>query len=271
MGDDIRLGRMVLDVRMNRNMSQEAVAARANVSRGTVSRLERGLASDLSVAALRAISRALEMPSMVALGWRTPELERIRDRLHAAMVEEVASLLSGLGWEIVPESSFNHFGERGAADILAWHSSARALLIVEAKTRLWDLQAMLVALDRKRRVFPGLVERDRGWRPGAVGVILAMPEMSTHRHVVERHRATFAAAFPQRQRDVAAWLADPRSDLRGLWFLPIERRNDIGKRFGRRRASKRRSAGVRTAQSAPVGAKSRSKGPNPPDSSARNP
>jgi hypothetical protein len=43
-----------------------------------------------------------------------------------------------------------------------------------------------------------------------------MPEMSTHRHVIERHAATFTAALPQRQVEVRHWLAHPAGSLRGI-------------------------------------------------------
>jgi transcriptional regulator with XRE-family HTH domain len=255
MADDVQLGRMVQDLRLSRNMSQEDVADRAGVSRGTVSRLEHGIVDCMTVGALRTISGALSMPSIVKLGWRAPELERLRDRLHAALVEDVAARLGAVGWEVVPEYSFNHFGERGSADLLAWRAAARALLIVETKTRLWDLQALLNSLDRKRRLVPEVVARDRGWRPLAVGVVLVLPEMSTHRHVVERHAATFKAALPHRQVEVRHWLAEPLGDLRGLWFLPIAHQDDIGQRSRRLRASKRRGGGAmasRHSQNRPI-------------------
>ena len=227
---------MVRDVRLSRNLCQSDVAARAGVGRPTVSRLERGLVDGMSVGSLRAISRALEMPSLVSLGWRSPETDRLRDRLHAAMVEQVVALLGPLGWVVAPEHSFNHFGERGSADILAWHIASGVILIVETKTRLWDLQDLLVTLDRKRRLLPELAARQFGWRARAVGVVLVLPEMSTHRHVIARHVATFHAALPQRQREVRDWLAEPAGNLRGILFLPIAHHDDIGQRSRRRRA-----------------------------------
>ncbi len=239
---------MVQSLRLSRNLSQEDVADRAGVSRGTISRPEHGIVDCMTVGVMRAISGAMSMPSIVTLGWRAPELQGLRDRLHASMVEEVATTLGLVGWEVVSECSFNHFGERGSADLLAWRAASQALLIVETKTRLWDLQAMLAALDRKRRLLPGLMARDRGWQPRAVGVVLVLPEMSTHRHLVERHSATFGAAFPQRQVEVRNWLAQPLGDLRGLWFLPIAHQGDIGQRSRRLRASKPGGGGAPTSK-----------------------
>lgn len=239
MGDDIRVGRVVQALRVTRNLRQEDVAARAGVSRPTVSRLERGLVDGMTVGSLRAISRALRMPPLVVLGWRSPEVDRLRDRLHAAMVEDVVSILNAMGWETRPEHSFSHYGERGSVDVLAWHAAAKALLVVETKTRLWDLQDLLSTLDRKRRLLPGLAASEFGWQARVIGVVLVLPEVSTHRHVVDRHAATFRAALPQRQREVRGWLAAPAGNLRGVLFLPISHDDDVGQRAGRRRAPKR--------------------------------
>lgn len=236
MSDDVAVGRMVRDLRVTRNLRQVDVAARAGVSREAVSRLERGLIDGLTVSTLRAISRALEMPPIAILGWRSPELERLRDRTHAAMVESFARLLVRHGWQLAPEMSFNHYGERGSADILAWHPERRALLIVEIKTRLWDLQDTLSTLDRKRRVLPAAIRDQLGWEARALGVVLVLPELSTHRHVVARHEITFGTALPQRQLEVRNWLREPNGRMRGLLFLPISHLGDIGRRSLRKRA-----------------------------------
>jgi hypothetical protein len=183
-------------------------------------------------------------------------------------VEHVVSTLGGLGWETAPEHSFNHYGERGWADVLAWRPAERALLVVETKTRLWDLQDTLGALDRKRRLLPDIAARELDWRARAVGVVLVLPELSTHRHVVERHSATFHAALPARQVEVRNWLSSPTRDLRGLWFLPIANVGDIGQRSWRRRASKRRRVALVKPKPSPKqpnpGDPARS-GPNPTD------
>jgi transcriptional regulator with XRE-family HTH domain len=226
--DDFRIGRIVRDVRVSKNLRQSDVAARAGVSREMVSRLERGLVDGMTVANLRAVSRAVQMPSIVSLGWRGPEIDRLRDVEHAALVEAVARALVGFGWEMVPEYTFSEFGERGAVDGLFWHPAHRSLLIGEIKTRIWDLQGLLSTLDRKRRLIPGLLCRERAWRPKGVGVVLAMREKSTHRHLIERHATIFSAALPARQLEVRRWLETPSGDLRGIWFLPDS--HEIGTR-----------------------------------------
>ena len=242
--DDVSVGRAVRAVRLSHNLRQSDVAARAGVSRQAISRLERGLVDGMTVRTLRALSRALAMPSVVSLGWRSPELERLTDRVHAALVEEVSLYLETRGWTLSPEHSFNHYGERGSVDILAWHAAHDALLVVEVKTRIWDVQDLLTTMDRKLRLLPGIAARRWGWRATTAGMLLVLPDLSTHRHVIERHAATFRAALPDRQHRARAWLADPAGRLRGIWFLPISHQNDIGTRALRRRASKRGGRGV---------------------------
>jgi hypothetical protein len=194
-----------------------------------LSRLERGLVDNFNIAHLRAISRALEMPSIVSLGWRGPEIDRLRDKDHAALVEALGRALVDAGWELVPEYTFNHFGEKGAVDSLAWHPAGRSIFIGEIKTRIWDLQDLLSTLDRKRRLIPELLRRERGWRPESVGVALVIEEKSTHRHLIERHSATFRAAFPQRQVEVRRWIESPAGDMRGILFLPNSHQANIRK------------------------------------------
>jgi transcriptional regulator with XRE-family HTH domain len=243
-GDDYQLGRIVRDVRLSRGLRQEDVAARGGMSRETVSRLERGLVDGITVGNLRSVSRALEMPSMVNLGWRGPEVDRLRDKEHAALVEAVAETLSDSGWVNVSEYTFNFYGERGSVDGLAWHPARRALLIGEIKTRIWDLQDLLSTVDRKRRLVPELLRRERGWRAEAIGVVLVLPEKSTHRHLIERHAAIFDGAFPHRQIHVRRWLAAPDGELNGIWFLPNSHQNGTEKRSKVRK----RPTGTREAE-----------------------
>jgi transcriptional regulator with XRE-family HTH domain len=167
---------MVRELRQARGLRQMDVADRAGVVCETVSRLERGELEGMTVGTLRALSRALRMPPIVSLGWRHPEIDQLRDKRHAAMVEAVVAELQGKGWEAAPEHSFSHFGERGPVDTLGWHAESRTLLVVEVKTRIWDVQDTLSTLDRKRRLMPVLASRDRGWNAASVGVLLVLPK-----------------------------------------------------------------------------------------------
>ena len=181
---------------------------------------------------------------MVDLSWRGGQLDRLLDARHASLVEQVMAILESLGWERVGEYTFNHFGEKGTVDILAWNAARRALLIIEIKTEIVDLQDLLSTLDRRARLVPMLVARERGWSPLTVGVVLVMAEGSVTRAAVGRHRSTFGAALPCRNVEVRRWLRDPvPPGLRGVWFLPpIHRRTLMETRGGPRRIRATRTA-----------------------------
>lgn len=137
------------------------------------------------------------------------------------MVDAVVARLADAGWETMVEFSFNHYGDRGSVDVLAWHADRRALLVVETKSRLANLQETCRSLDTKVRVVPRLAELARGWRPAVVGVVLVAQESSRERGAVARRAAIFASSFPARNLEIREWLDRPSRPLRGLWFLRI--------------------------------------------------
>lgn len=209
------------------------MARRAGVSQTRVSELERGNITRLSHDAVTRIAAVVEVLITLEARWRGSDGERLLDRRHAELVERVVRELQYAGFETVVEYTFNHFGERGAADIVGWHAPSRSLLIVEVKTRLVDLQETLSTLGRKVRIIPKLVVADRGWQPTSVSYILAVPDLSSLRRVVDRHRSVFDSAFPQRSLQVRGWLRSPAGQsLRGAWFL-----SDSGVAAGRRRST----------------------------------
>lgn len=152
--------------------------------------------------------------------WRGGELPRLVDARHAALVEQVVAHLSACDWSAVVEYTFNHFGEKGAVDVVGWRAAERALLVMEVKTELDNLQNMLSVLDRKARLVPQLVAAERGWRAKVVGVVLVMPDGSTLRDGVARFAATFATTLPSGNVEVRHWVARPGpAPLRGRWFV----------------------------------------------------
>ena len=118
------------------------------------------------------------------------------------------------------EYTFNHFGERGSVNIVAWHPSRRALLIVEVKTRLLDVQELLATFDRKCRIVPSLLRRQRAWNPVIIGRLLVVADGTSQRRVVRAHAHTFEATLPDSARRVRSWLRDPVHPLAAIWFVP---------------------------------------------------
>jgi len=120
-------------------------------------------------------------------------------------------------WILAPEVSFSIYGERGVIDILAWHPGRRALLVIELKTDLADMNELVGTFDRKRRL-AGEVAAKRGWDPVSVSAWLIVASSRTSRRRVEAHRAMLQGTVPNDGRAIARWLRDPVGSVSGLSF-----------------------------------------------------
>lgn len=217
--DDSKAGRLVATVRRHLRLRQVDVGRLANVDQKVVSLIERGLLARVSVEKFRRVCAVLEIDPALDLRWRGGLGDRLIDRGHAGLVELVASILRDGGWTVIPEYSFNVFGERGSVDVLAWHPERLVLLIIEVKTRVTDLQAMLMSMSRKVRVVPGEVEEERGWARRGMGRLVVMADTRANRSMVAAHRAIFDSTFPGRTAETRRWLNAPGGDYAGLMFL----------------------------------------------------
>ena len=218
---DRQVGRLLAAVRQHLRLRQIDVGEAADVDQKVVSLLERGMLTRVSVDKFRRVCAVLEIEPVLDLRWRGGLGDRLIDRQHALVVEAVAAELRRLGWEVLPEFTFNVYGERGSVDVLAWNVAARALLIVEVKTRLTDLQQLLMSMSRKVRLVPPLVAEERGWKRAALGHVVVIIDSRANRSTVTRHDATFAATFPGRTVAVRSWVRAPAGDMAGLWFLAL--------------------------------------------------
>ena len=138
---------------------------------------------------------------------------------HAAMHEAAAAQLGSAGWTVSSEVTFSIYGERGAIDVLAWHPQTRSLLVVELKTTIIDVQELLAAVDRYRRLAPRIA-RERGWDAVAVSVWVALRDRRTNRSRLAAHAAVLRNALPADGRSIHAWLRHPSGSIAGLSFLP---------------------------------------------------
>jgi transcriptional regulator with XRE-family HTH domain len=217
--DDVRLGSVFRTLRVRRGWRQEDLGQASGVSRGVISRLERGHLGSLSVATLRRVAAALEARVDLTARWRAGELDRLLDAGHAALVGAViARLIGSGGWTAAPEVSFAIYGERGSIDVLAWHSTRRVLLVIEVKTELTDLQALLSTTDRKRRLALR-IGAERGWAADRVGLWVVVGDTRTNRRRLAQHHGLLRAAYPDDGRRVAAWLRDPGQAIAAFSFL----------------------------------------------------
>ena len=239
--------------RQRKHWRQADLARAAGVSRALVAVAESGALERLTIRSARQIATPLEIRLPFAPRWNGGEADRLRDRDHARLVEEVTTVLRRYAWTALVEYTFSHYGERGSIDVVAWHEASGVLLVVEVKTRIYNVQGMISSIDRKARLAGQLLRGERGWIPQAVARLVVVPELTANRRVVSEHVSLFQAAFPARSREVRTWLRRPASALSGLWFLSSANRiGGIRVSVGRQRVritrhDRHRSADARSA------------------------
>jgi transcriptional regulator with XRE-family HTH domain len=239
--DDIEVGRRFRAVRTHKGWRQQDLAEIAGVSRTVISRIEHGRFEEMTLGSCRRVARALDMRIDLVVRWRGGDLDRMVNARHAALHESAALTLANLdGWTAAPEVSFNVYGERGAIDILAWHAGRQALLVVELKSEIVDVQGLLGAVDRYRRLAPRIA-RERGWAPATVSTWVAVAAGRANARSVAAHRTVLKNAFPTDGRRLAAWLRDPIGRLDALTFMPYARRVSAGRDLATPRRVRRRS------------------------------
>jgi transcriptional regulator with XRE-family HTH domain len=235
--DDRRVGRIVREVRIRRAWRQRDLAQAAGVSQALISRIERGRFGRMSLTRLRNVGDVLDIRISLDRWWRSGNVDRLLDRGHAALVDHVVASLRGDGWVTRVEVTFNHFGERGSADVVAWHPQERILLIVEVKTMIGDIQATAGTFERKVRILPEVLLAEVGWRARSVARLLVIAETHANRVVIREHPAIFDAIWPARTSETRRWLRRPstapdgdRRGFGGVWFLPFERTGAVAAR-----------------------------------------
>lgn len=243
--DDQRFGAALRAVRHRRGLRQEDVGRLAGVHRSTISRLERGHFHALSWRAITAVGAALDVRVELLPRYRGGELDRLLNARHSALHESVARfLVRWPGWEAVPEVSFSIYGERGVIDILAYHATGRAVLVIELKTVIVDVQELVGTFDRKRRLALRIA-RERGWDARIVGGWVIVEGTRTNRRRIVGHRQMLRSAFPADGRVIRAWLAEPSAGVSGLstWPVTVTR----GAARGRQRIAAQRLPATRGA------------------------
>jgi transcriptional regulator with XRE-family HTH domain len=216
-------GGVIRAVRIRDRLRQADVAAGAGVSRGTISRIERGHVGEVTIGALDRTARFLGIRLDLVPRWRGGELDRLLNADHAALLEAVSRRFSRLaGWVAIPEVTFSIYGERGSIDLFAWHELTRSLLVIELKTAIVDIHDLLMTLDRKRRL-ARQIARNRGWDPISVSVWVAVSDTATNRRRVAMHEVALRTVLPARGAGVARWLGTPSGSTAALSFLSYGR------------------------------------------------
>jgi transcriptional regulator with XRE-family HTH domain len=223
--DDQRFGSAMRSIRIRRGLRQVDVARLAGISDSLVSRMERGHLDSVTLATIRAVAKALDVRVDLTPRWRAGDLDRLLNARHSELHELVARHIAQLpAWVAQPEVSFAVYGERGIIDILAWHPGGRALLVIELKTDIADVNELVGTVDRKSRLAVRIAV-ERGWingrePPPTVSIWVIVAEGPTNRRRVQAHSAMLRAAFPSDGRAIAGWLRNPVRPMRALSFWP---------------------------------------------------
>jgi len=220
--DPVRVGRSIRVLRHRLGWRQEDLAERAGVAQQTVSDIERGRATTVALPRLIRVAAALDADLDLVVRWRGGALDRLLDERHAALCAATARRVRAVGYEVLLETSYSFYGERGSVDVLGWDASRSAIVIIEVKTELTSIEATLRKHDEKIRL-GSKIARERFGRPTPVVVgLLVLPDDSTTRRRVERQRQVLDGAYPLRGHAGWASLAAPASSPRptkGLVFL----------------------------------------------------
>ena len=214
-------------VRLRKGWRQEDLAARCGVSRSAISRIERGQIGRCSLDTIRRVGAALEVRVVVTPSWRGADVDRLLAAGHSAMHELLAESIGQLpGWVFRPEVSFAVYGERGIIDILAWHEPTRSLLVIELKTEIADVNALVGVVDRKRRL-AAVASAQFGWRPTSVSVWVVVRRSSTNDRRIRDHRRMLRAAFPDDGHRMRAWLRRPGGAVAALSTVELGARGAV--------------------------------------------
>ena len=204
-------------------------------SRAAVSRIERGGLRGVPVGVVERLADALGASIELTVRWQGEQMDRLIDAGHARLQEQAAVLLASNGWLVRSEVSFNHFGDRGRVDVLAFHPSARTLIVVEVKTAIGDLQETLGRVDVKARLGATLAAA-AGWDvPQAVVPALVIADRRAARRTVAQHETLFTR-YSIRGRAAVAWIRHPRGPAPAglLWFANLPNSHGVSVTRGRR-------------------------------------
>lgn len=212
-----RFGATFRAVRTKRGWRQIDVAARADVHRSVISAIERGHLERVSIGTILVIARVMEIHVTLSARWHAGDLDRLIAGRHGRLHESVARWFETElpAWILAPEVSFSIFGERGIIDILAWHPGHRALLVIELKTDIVDVNGLLGTMDQRRRL-ARQIARDRGWDALTVSTWVLVAGGRTNRARLAAHRSMLRNAFPVDGRTMAAWLRRPDRSVHAL-------------------------------------------------------
>ncbi|MFI5226963.1 MAG: helix-turn-helix domain-containing protein [Candidatus Limnocylindrales bacterium] len=201
-----RLGGEVRRARLDRRLSQRAIAARAAVGQMTVSRLERGFGGGLTLDSWQRVALALGRPLRVELtrgAYDTPV-----DAGHLVVQELLLRLARETGRNRRFELPTRPADPARSVDVCIRDDRQRVLILAEAWNRLDDIGGAARSTARKVADAADLAAAigadDGPYRVAAVWVLRAT---ARNRGLVRRYPDVFATRFPGSSRHWVGALA----------------------------------------------------------------
>ena len=215
------VARAVRELRRRRRWRQADLAARAGVSRQVISRIECNELRAVRIGTIARVLHALDASADLTVRWRGEALDRLFDSAHAELVNRCVTQLRERGWLTRVEVSFNHFGDRGRVDVLAFDPGTRTVMVVEAKSAIGDEQETHGRLDVKARLGK-IIAESVGWDAAVVLPALVLADSRLSRRIVREHGSAFSR-FDMRGRKALAWLSRPVGTVPMglLWFVDV--------------------------------------------------
>jgi transcriptional regulator with XRE-family HTH domain len=210
---DQALARAIRTARTETGWSQAVLAHRLGVSQSMISRLETAqtacIDAELASRAMRTLGIRVTFDGRtLGLAGRREQ----RDVVHAACSAYVARRLRLAGWEVAVEVEVGSGRSRGWIDILAYRASDRTLPLIEIKTEIHDVGALLRTVGWYRREASAAARR-LGWRPARLASGLMLLASAADDENVRRQLGLLSEVFPDGATGLARLIAAPAGTI----------------------------------------------------------
>ena len=111
--DDERLAQLLPLLRKRMGLTQAQLAVAAGIPRDDIWHMEAGRAAEVRLSRIRRVMEAVDGRARLSLWWHGAAADRLLDERHAALGLIVTTRSQALGWMVLPEVTFQRFGERG--------------------------------------------------------------------------------------------------------------------------------------------------------------
>jgi hypothetical protein len=188
----------------------------ARMTPSAVHRVETGRPASLDSYGLLGVALGLR-PELQFSDPRRANASQATDDVHAWMGDAEAKQLLQFGFGVSLDEPYQHYQFAGRGDLVAWSAPHAALLHIENKTRIPNLQDALGSYNAKRRYLAASVTARLGLRGGFESVTHVLVGLWSAEvlHVLRLREATFRAVCPDPADAFGAWWSGtpPRSGV----------------------------------------------------------